>query len=97
MLPKASGSAHHRKQLRTSTHQSDFRALASSAGTLGPGLVIQRGERMFLFQAWPRVVNNCRKQKWIKSHSIRASKSARIRKWSGHIATASGHATRDDN
>jgi hypothetical protein len=35
------------------------RPLQNTSGTAGPGLVIQQGDRMFIFQARPRVVNNC--------------------------------------
>jgi hypothetical protein len=52
-------SVHHRKNLRTSARQSDSRAFTSppqkSAGTLGPGLAIQRGDRMWsLGEIWRR-------------------------------------------
>jgi hypothetical protein len=34
------------------------RPLQKSAGTLGPGLAIQRGDRMCMFRAWRRVGNS---------------------------------------
>ena len=35
------------------------RLLQKTSVTLSPGLVIQHRDRMFIFQAWPRVVNDC--------------------------------------
>ena len=50
-------SVHHRQHLRLSSHPSDSPALASPLETPGLGLVIQHGDRMFMFQAWPKVSN----------------------------------------
>ena len=39
------------------TISSRHRPLQKTSGTLGPGLVIQQGDRMFIFQAWPKARN----------------------------------------
>ena len=45
-----SDSVHHRQRVRLSSPPSDF---ISPLETPGLGLVIQQGDRMFIFQAWP--------------------------------------------